>query len=117
VEQAGGKETSSEDRNSEQQGQGQAQEQEQEEDLRSEDTTSLKNFRVNEIGKRRRFLKEIIISHSLWQEGRFWEQALWQCVLEQVPLLLPHPSLSSSLIPLSSDLSVCRVCVCCMCVA
>ena len=71
----------------------------QEDDLQSEDTTSIKNFRVNEIGKRRKFLKEIIISHSLWQEGRFWEQALWQCVLEQV-FLTDHLSCSHPLLPM-----------------
>lgn len=50
----------------------------------SENDEEDSNFRENEIGKRRQFLKEIIISHQLWQEGRFWEQALWQCVMEQV---------------------------------
>jgi hypothetical protein len=81
--------------NPEDQGQDHQEHGEQEDDLRSEDTTSLKNFRVNEIGKRRKYLKEIIISHSLWQEGRFWEQALWQCVLEQVPC---PPPLTCSLL-------------------
>ena len=33
---------------------------------------------------RRQYLKEILVSHPIWAEGRFWEQALWQCVVEQV---------------------------------
>lgn len=33
---------------------------------------------------RRQYLKELLIAHPIWGEGRFWEQALWQCVLEQV---------------------------------
>ncbi len=32
----------------------------------------------------RQYLKDVLITHPLWKEARFWEQALWQCVLEQV---------------------------------
>lgn len=59
-------------------------EEEEEETESNQDESDKNNFRSNEVGKRRQYLKEIIISHTLWQEGRFWEQALWQCVLEQV---------------------------------
>ena len=38
-------------------------------------------------GARRMYLKELLISHPLWLDGRFWEQALWQCVLEQLMLV------------------------------
>jgi hypothetical protein len=34
----------------------------------------------------REYLKEVLINNPLWREARFWEQALWQCVLEQVLL-------------------------------
>jgi hypothetical protein len=86
---------------------------EEETETQSEDTNSMRNFR-NEIGKRRQYLKEIIVSHPLWQEGRFWEQALWQCVLEQVgtegitlfTTLSPFPSHFHSL-SLSFSLFVC----------
>ncbi|CAE7662112.1 unnamed protein product, partial [Symbiodinium microadriaticum] len=36
---------------------------------------------------RRQYLKEILICHPIWAEGRFWEQALWQCVLEQLQMI------------------------------
>jgi hypothetical protein len=83
---------------------GEGEREEEETETQSEDTNSMRNFR-NEIGKRRQYLKEIIVSHPLWQEGRFWEQALWQCVLEQVgtegitlfTTLSPFPSDSHSL--------------------
>jgi hypothetical protein len=45
-------------------------EEEEETETQSEDTKSMRNFR-NEIGKRRQYLKEIIVCHPLWQEGRF----------------------------------------------
>jgi hypothetical protein len=32
----------------------------------------------------REYLKEILISHPIWQDGNFWEQILWQCAIEQV---------------------------------
>jgi hypothetical protein len=38
-------------------------------------------------GARRKYLKELLISHSLWLDGRFWEQALWQCVLDQLVMI------------------------------
>jgi hypothetical protein len=34
----------------------------------------------------REYLKEILVSHSIWQDGNFWEQVLWQCAIEQVKL-------------------------------
>jgi hypothetical protein len=66
-----------------------------------EESGAYRSQRQREEGKRRQFLKEIVVSHPIWQEGRFWEQALWQCVLEQVstkrllpPFLCPHVSYS-----------------------
>lgn len=32
----------------------------------------------------RQFLKEKLMGHAIWQDGNFWEQALWQCAIEQV---------------------------------
>jgi hypothetical protein len=41
----------------------------------------------------RQFIKEKILGHPLWQDGNYWEQALWQCAIEQVMSLsqLFHP--------------------------
>lgn len=33
---------------------------------------------------KREYLKEMLISHSIWRDESFWEQALWQCALEQL---------------------------------
>jgi hypothetical protein len=30
------------------------------------------------------YIKEILLDHPMWKEARFWEQSLWQCVMEQV---------------------------------
>ncbi len=35
----------------------------------------------------REFIKERLLDHPLWKEGQFWEQALWQCAIEQVGIL------------------------------
>jgi hypothetical protein len=32
----------------------------------------------------RDYLKEMLISHTIWRDGSFWEQALWQCMIEQM---------------------------------
>jgi hypothetical protein len=49
------------------------------------DRDSSSSQPVDETSRdRRQYLKELLISHPIWAEGRFWEQALWQCVLEQV---------------------------------
>ena len=43
------------------------------------------NYRLASRGIHNRdYLKEMLMSHSLWRDGSFWEQALWQCTLEQV---------------------------------
>ena len=34
----------------------------------------------------RQYIKELLIRHPLWLLPRFWEQALWQCVTEQLQL-------------------------------
>jgi hypothetical protein len=36
----------------------------------------------------RQFIKEKILGHPLWQDGNYWEQALWQCAIEQVTSLI-----------------------------
>ena len=33
------------------------------------------------------YIKEILLDNSMWKEPRFWEQSLWQCVMEQVPFI------------------------------
>ena len=38
-------------------------------------------------GARRKYLKELLITHSIWLDSRFWEQALWQCVLDQLVMI------------------------------
>ena len=32
----------------------------------------------------REFIKEALINHPIWRDGNYWEQALWQCVIQQV---------------------------------
>jgi hypothetical protein len=32
----------------------------------------------------REYLKELLSAHAIWHDGHFWEQALWQCAVEQV---------------------------------
>jgi hypothetical protein len=32
----------------------------------------------------RQYIKEKLMGHKLWKDGNFWEQALWQCAIEQV---------------------------------
>lgn len=35
----------------------------------------------------RQFIKEKLMGHAIWQDGNFWEQALWQCAIEQVGII------------------------------
>lgn len=43
------------------------------------------DYRLAERGADSRdYLKEMLVSHSIWRESRFWEQCLWQCTVEQV---------------------------------
>lgn len=37
--------------------------------------------------KYRQYIKEKLVAHPLWHDGNYWEQALWQCAIEQVLLL------------------------------
>lgn len=40
----------------------------------------------------REYLKVPLMSHDLWKDQHFWEQALWQCAVEQVLSFLSfHP--------------------------
>jgi hypothetical protein len=32
----------------------------------------------------REYIKEKLMGHPIWEDGNFWEQALWQCAIEQV---------------------------------
>jgi len=36
--------------------------------------------------KYREYIKEKLLSHPIWQDGIYWEQALWKCTIEQVNL-------------------------------
>lgn len=38
--------------------------------------------------KKREYIKEMLSAHSIWHNSnsKFWEQALWQCAIEQVRL-------------------------------
>jgi hypothetical protein len=42
----------------------------------------------NDVGRRgiiyRQYIKEKILGHPLWADGNYWEQALWQCAIEQL---------------------------------
>ncbi len=40
----------------------------------------------------RQYIKEKLMGHPIWQDGNYWEQALWQCAIEQVSIfkLLSH---------------------------
>jgi hypothetical protein len=31
----------------------------------------------------REYLKETLCEHPIWQDSKFWEQVLWQLILEQ----------------------------------
>jgi hypothetical protein len=33
---------------------------------------------------KRVYLKELLLSHPIWKDKSFWEQTLWDCILEQV---------------------------------
>jgi hypothetical protein len=52
-----------------------------------EERLSLNERGREDGGARRKYLKELLISHSIWSDGRFWEQALWQCVLDQLVMI------------------------------
>lgn len=41
----------------------------------------------------REYLKATLMAHDLWKDQHFWEQALWQCTVEQVTLILDLSSL------------------------
>ena len=32
----------------------------------------------------REYIKEKLLHHVIWQDGNYWEQALWKCTIEQV---------------------------------
>ncbi len=36
----------------------------------------------------RQYIKEKLTTHPIWQDGNYWEQALWQCAIEQVGLIV-----------------------------
>ena len=46
---------------------------------------------------RRRYLRELLVHHPLWKDSRFWEQALWQLIMDQlatIPNEIPWHDLS-----------------------
>eukprot|EP00602_Paraphysomonas_sp_CaronLab_P002722 CAMPEP_0185022944 /NCGR_PEP_ID=MMETSP1103-20130426/5650_1 /TAXON_ID=36769 /ORGANISM="Paraphysomonas bandaiensis, Strain Caron Lab Isolate" /LENGTH=719 /DNA_ID=CAMNT_0027555273 /DNA_START=206 /DNA_END=2365 /DNA_ORIENTATION=+ len=77
--------------------------------LDSETQESDNSRRESDGEGRRQYLKEIVIAHPIWQEGRFWEQALWQCVLEQLQMI--QYGVAWHDLPTNSDRmeAVCRV--------
>jgi hypothetical protein len=32
----------------------------------------------------RQYLKDLLTAHSIWNDGKFWEQVLWECAIEQL---------------------------------
>lgn len=42
--------------------------------------------------KHREYVKECLLAHPIWQDGNFWEQALWKCTIEQVISSPTHSS-------------------------
>jgi hypothetical protein len=34
--------------------------------------------------RHREYIKDKLVSHVIWQDGNYWEQALWKCTIEQV---------------------------------
>jgi len=42
----------------------------------------------SEIGGRgqgvRKYLKEMLTAHHIWKDGKYWEQVLWECAIEQL---------------------------------
>jgi hypothetical protein len=50
-----------------------------------DDTKNTKNS--NSSGEKiehKLYIKEILLDHAMWKDARFWEQSLWQCVMEQL---------------------------------
>ena len=46
----------------------------------------------------RQYLKEVLIPHPIWNDGKFWEQVLWECALEQlqtIPYDVPWHDMST----------------------
>ena len=41
-------------------------------------------------GGRRRYLKDQLVPHPLWQDAKYWELLLWECTIEQLHTI-PYP--------------------------
>ncbi len=39
----------------------------------------------------RKYLKELLTPHVIWKDGKFWEQVLWECAIEQL-YTMPYDS-------------------------
>jgi hypothetical protein len=35
----------------------------------------------------REYLKDVLIPHNIWKDGKFWERVLWECALEQLHII------------------------------
>lgn len=58
-------------------------EEEEEEDEESNDVGE--DDRISDRGSgKREYLKTALLAHDIWKDKSFWEQALWQCTVEQV---------------------------------
>ena len=55
----------------------------EEEDEESNDVGE--DDRISDRGSgKREYLKATLLAHDIWKDKSFWEQALWQCTVEQV---------------------------------
>jgi hypothetical protein len=48
--------------------------------------------------KARQYLKDVLTPHPIWNDGKFWEQVLWECALEQlqtIPYEVPWHDMST----------------------
>ena len=51
-----------------------------------EDEDEVDQVQTERGAHHRIYVKELLVEHSLWQDGNFWEQALYECAMEQVDL-------------------------------
>ena len=50
-----------------------------------DDDDDIESYRLaDRSAGSREYLKNALMSHAIWRDRSFWEQALWQCTMEQV---------------------------------
>ena len=55
------------------------------EDSDDEDVDDIESYRLaDRSAGSREYLKSTLMTHAIWRDRLFWEQALWQCTMEQV---------------------------------